>query len=191
MATTQAERHQRILQAAVAIAREGGFDDVQMRSVADRAGVALGTLYRHFPSKVNLLVSALAWRFEEADAALQRHPVAGATPTERVEAMLGWLTQSLQREPLLTEALTRAFMSADASVAAQADAVEARLVAMLTRVMPGPGYDLGPRRGDNDVALSRVIADVWLSALVAWVTGRSSAEHVQEHVSTAVRLVLR
>ena len=32
-----------------------------MRAVADRADVALGTLYRYFPSKIHLLVSALAY----------------------------------------------------------------------------------------------------------------------------------
>jgi hypothetical protein len=36
-----------------------------------------------------------------------------------------------------------------------------------------------------------VISDVWLSALVSWVTGRSSAEEVSEHIESAVRLVLR
>ena len=37
-----------------------------MRAVAERADVALGTLYRYFPSKIHLLVSALAGQFEQA-----------------------------------------------------------------------------------------------------------------------------
>ena len=39
-----------------------------MRAVAERADVALGTLYRYFPSKIHLLVSALAREFEQANA---------------------------------------------------------------------------------------------------------------------------
>ena len=43
---------------------------------------------------------------------------------------------------------------------------------MLTRAMH-PGKD---ELTDEDVAIARVIGDVWLSALVAWVTGRTTAE---------------
>ena len=55
----QRERRKRILDATLAIASKGGYEAVQMRAVADRADVAVGTLYRYFPSKVHLLVSAL------------------------------------------------------------------------------------------------------------------------------------
>ena len=60
----QRERRQRILDATLALASKGGYEAVQMRAVAERAGVALGTLYRYFPSKIHLLVSGLAREFE-------------------------------------------------------------------------------------------------------------------------------
>ncbi len=66
----QRERRRRILGATIALTSQGGFDAVQMRAVAERADVALGTLYRYFPSKIHLLVSALARQFEEADASV-------------------------------------------------------------------------------------------------------------------------
>ena len=47
----QRERRKRILDATMAIASKGGYEAVQMRAVADRADVAVGTLYRYFPSK--------------------------------------------------------------------------------------------------------------------------------------------
>ena len=68
----QRDRRRRILDATVALASKGGFDAVQMRAVAEQADVALGTLYRYFPSKIHLLVSALARQFEETEAALGR-----------------------------------------------------------------------------------------------------------------------
>ena len=49
-----------LLDAAVALAAEGGYDAVQMRDVAARAEVALGTLYRHYASKDQLLLAAMA-----------------------------------------------------------------------------------------------------------------------------------
>ena len=60
----QRDRHRRILDATLALASKGGYEAVQMRAVAERADVALGTLYRYFPSKIHLLVSALAREFE-------------------------------------------------------------------------------------------------------------------------------
>ena len=58
----QRERRKRILDATLALASKGGYEAVQMRTVAERADVALGTLYRYFPSKIHLLVSGLAQR---------------------------------------------------------------------------------------------------------------------------------
>src|SRR6185503_800266 len=60
----QRDRRKRILDATLALASKGGYDAVQMRTVAERADVALGTLYRYFPSKIHLLVSALTLEFE-------------------------------------------------------------------------------------------------------------------------------
>ena len=61
----QRERRKRILDATLAIASKGGYEAVQMRAVAERADVAVGTLYRYFPSKIHLLVSALTREFQE------------------------------------------------------------------------------------------------------------------------------
>jgi TetR/AcrR family transcriptional regulator, cholesterol catabolism regulator len=47
----QRERRKRILDATLAIASKGGYEAVQMRAVAERADVAVGTLYRYFPSR--------------------------------------------------------------------------------------------------------------------------------------------
>ena len=74
----QRERRKRILDATMAIASKGGYEAVQMRAVADRADVAVGTLYRYFPSKVHLLVSALG---RESAASMPR-PTAPPWPAE-------------------------------------------------------------------------------------------------------------
>ena len=53
------ERAQRIVDTAVELAEQGGFVAVRLRDVAAEAVVALGTLYRRFRSKEDLLVAAL------------------------------------------------------------------------------------------------------------------------------------
>jgi AcrR family transcriptional regulator len=186
----QRDRRKRILDATYVLASEGGFDAVQMRAVADRAEVALGTLYRYFPSKIHLLVSALSREFERAEAVLRDKPIPGDTSAERVIFVLKKTTRGLQGDPHLTEALTRAFMFADASVAAEIHMVGLQLTAMLTRAMH-PEKAGNSALTDDDIATARVIGDVWLSALVAWVTGRSTAAETGQHMENAVRLLLR
>ena len=43
---------------------------------------------------------------------------------------------------------------------------------------------------EDDKAIARVIGDVWLSNLVAWVTRRASAEDVENRLELTVRLLL-
>lgn len=183
----QRDRRKRILDATIALASQGGFDAVQMRAVADHADVALGTLYRYFPSKIHLLVSALHREFERTEAALRDKPIEGDTTADRVITVLKRTTRGMQSDPQLTEALTRAFMFADASVAAEIHQVGMLLTSMLTRAMY-PGRE---EVTDEDVQIARVIGDVWLSALVGWVTGRNSAVETGQQIEVAVKLLLR
>jgi AcrR family transcriptional regulator len=188
----QRERRKRILDATIALASHGGYDAVQMRTVAERADVALGTLYRYFPSKIHLLVTALAREFEETNANLDRKSVPGDTTADRVMYVLGRTTRTLQRDPNLTEALTRAFMFADASVATEIHVVGVQVTRMLMRAMYGTeaaAEEVEPT--EEDLAIVKVVGDVWLASLVQWVTGRASANDVAKSMEVAVRLLLR
>jgi TetR/AcrR family transcriptional regulator, cholesterol catabolism regulator len=181
----QRGRRSRILDATLALACQGGYEAVQMRTVADRADVALGTLYRYFPSKNHLLVSALAKEFQRTLDRVAGAPVPGRTRQDRMLHVLGQLTSSMQREPMLTEAMTRAFMFADPSAAAEVNTV-ARL---MEDILTGAMHEGEPTADDR--AIARVIGDVWLSNLVAWVNGRASAADVSYHIGLAARLLLR
>jgi len=181
----QRDRRKRILDATLELASGGGYEAVQMRAVADRADVALGTLYRYFPSKIHLLVSGLAMEFERAEERLGRAPLPGDPAYDRVLFVLHRVTRSMQREPLLIEAMTRAFMFADPSAAAEVNTVARLMEDMLTRAM----HDGEPTADERSIA--RIIGDVWLSNLVAWVTRRATAGDVEAHLELAARLLLR
>ena len=49
--------YRRLLDAAVAVFAERGADDASLEEIARRAGVGIGTLYRHFPTRQALLGS--------------------------------------------------------------------------------------------------------------------------------------
>ena len=190
--TAQRERRKRILDATIALASKGGFDAVQMRAVAERADVALGTLYRYFPSKIHLLVSALGREFERANAGIEGRAIPGDTPHERVMWVLDQSSQGMQRNPKLTEALTRAFMFADSTVAQEIHVVGLQMTRALTRAMADPGTPYSDHEPTEDeLAIAKVIGDVWLASLVQWVTGRADAADVNKSIDMAVRLLLR
>jgi AcrR family transcriptional regulator len=54
-----AARHDAIVVAARDIAGEGGMAAVQIVPVAQRAGIAAGTVYRYFPAKIDLVAALL------------------------------------------------------------------------------------------------------------------------------------
>ncbi|MEE3849651.1 cholesterol catabolism transcriptional regulator KstR [Gordonia sp. LSe1-13] len=184
--TAQRERRRRILDATLALASKGGYDAVQMRTVADKADVAVGTLYRYFPSKVHLLVTALAREFERVESRVDRSQLRGDNAIERLRHVLDMITYAMQRDPLLTEAMTRAFMFADASATAEVDQV----AGIIDRLLAGAMVDDG-EPGEEDLAIARVISDVWMSNLVQWLTRRASATDVTNRLELTVRLLLK
>jgi AcrR family transcriptional regulator len=72
-----AARHEAIIAAARALASESGMAAVQIVPVAERAGIAAGTVYRYFPSKDDL-VAALVRATAEREIATVRSAAAGA-----------------------------------------------------------------------------------------------------------------
>ncbi len=101
-------RQEAILSAARALTAESGTSAVQIIPVAERAGIAVGTVYRYFPSKEDLvdrLLGALAAQELEA----VRHAAAGAPgPLSAVAAAVLAFAGRALREPRLALALLSA-----------------------------------------------------------------------------------
>ena len=53
--TTEVGSDQLIVNAAIDLIMEGGFSAMSMRSLARKAGMQAGSLYYHFPSKIDVL----------------------------------------------------------------------------------------------------------------------------------------
>jgi AcrR family transcriptional regulator len=72
-----AARRVAIIAAAREAASEGGMAAVQIASVARRAGIAAGTVYRYFPGKTDLVAAVLA-QISEREIGALRHAAANA-----------------------------------------------------------------------------------------------------------------
>jgi TetR/AcrR family transcriptional regulator, cholesterol catabolism regulator len=180
----QEARRQRILQATERLARRGGFDAVQMREVAELSEVALGTLYRYFPSKVHLLVATMQDQLEQLHADLHRHPPAAQDPSARVAETLMRAFRGLQREPLLADAMVRALNFGDRSVCSEVEAVSE-----LTTTIVLDAMGLTGEPSPQQLSVVRVIGHTWHSTLVAWLSGRASIAQVTVDVETVCTLI--
>ena len=83
-----AARHDAILAAAAALAAEAGINAVQIAPVAERAGIAAGTVYRYFPSKTDLVAALVASVSERELGAMRRAADAAPGPLSALAAAL-------------------------------------------------------------------------------------------------------
>jgi TetR/AcrR family transcriptional regulator, cholesterol catabolism regulator len=183
----QRARWERIVQATVELANEGGYHGVQMRDVADRADVALGTLYRYFPSKTHLLTGALRRETEALRSRMQRRPARGETAEDRVMDVLGRATRALERSPKLTEAVLRAVMNAEADATVDSATASDNVSMLIIEAIHGNGGE----PTDDERAIARVLQQVWYFSLMRWLSGRDSSRELREHLRVAIHLLLR
>ncbi|GAA3236130.1 TetR family transcriptional regulator [Streptomyces sp. XM83C] len=179
----QEARRRRILEATARLAGRGGFDAVQMREVAEASEVALGTLYRYFPSKIHLLVATMQDQLERLHGTLRERPPAGETAAERVAETLMRAFRALRREPQLADAMVRAVIFADRGVAAEVEQVSRQTTAIIVEAMGGD------RPTPGQLAAVRVVEHTWHAALVGWLSGRASTAQVKADIETACRLL--
>jgi len=182
-ARNAAVRRKRVIDAALSLADEGGYEAVQMRDVAERADVALGTLYRYFPSKDALLIAAL---FELADDLKRRmavYPARGETPADRVTEVLRRACRALERQPNVTGALVTALSSPDPTVADSKLEIHELLHGIVTDAMDGSA-------GARHDGVVRVLGNVWFGALVARSAGMAGSGQMGDDLEEAARLLL-
>jgi AcrR family transcriptional regulator len=181
----QQRRRRRIIDAAMALAAEGGYDAVQMREVAARADVALGTLYRYFPSKEQLLIAGMAEQVAFMRQRLAERPSPGDTPAQRVMDDLRRATRGLQRNPNVTSAMLKSLIaSGDGAVAEMMEPIRGHMTAIVVSAMGHPEPD------DHDRAVAEVIGHVWMASLLWWVAGHAPAGHVDNVVNQAITLLM-
>ena len=179
----QQARRQRVLDAALALAMQGGYDAVQMRDVAAGADVAMGTVYRYFTSKDHLLAAALVHWVEELDSRLALSPAPGETAADRVIESLDRALRAMGRQPQLIGAVFTALASPDPAAIECQQQVTVLMEGIITRAI---GEPQPPDISDR----ARILGHVWYSALVGWVSGWSSMSRVHDELVVAIGLLL-
>jgi AcrR family transcriptional regulator len=180
----QQDRHERMLNVTSRLAAEGGYDAVQMRAVAVEADVALGTLYRYFPSKEHLLVSAMLRQIESLHDRLVVRPPEGTHAVDRVVDVLRRANSSLQRQQLFTIAVVRALASGDETVAPVVREVRDLMAGIILSAIQTT------EPTERERLVTEILQEVWLSSLVAWISGVEPTATVNRKLEDAARVLL-
>ena len=109
-ATEKTRKHKqlvqdRILTAARTAVTEGGFSAVHMSSVAAAAGVATGTLYRHFPSKAELMAEVFRKATTREVQVMSEIAASGGDAHGRLADALETFSRRALQAPVLAYAL--------------------------------------------------------------------------------------
>jgi AcrR family transcriptional regulator len=183
LSRTQIATRRRILDAARDLAAEGGYDEVTMRKVAERAGVSAPTAYQYFSSKDHLLVDVMVDRVTTTTTALQGRPSRAAAPVDRAVATLRRAVRQVEEQPTLYVALTRAYISGAPEVAHARGAMETSMSSWIDSA-------LGSVEIDGRAAVVAILESVIFASMVGLVTGRREPHEVGDELERAARTLL-
>jgi AcrR family transcriptional regulator len=160
---------ERLLEAAHDLVEEGGYAAASVTAITERAGVAAGTLYRHFPSKAEL--------FAELFRAVCDREAAAMEAESDVESVLITFAERALRNPRLAWALIAE--PVDPLVERERLAYRRRYAAHLARLLADGG---NPSPELTAAALVGGVAE----ALVGPLAGRADLDDLRTFVRRAV-----
>ncbi|MEU1980674.1 TetR family transcriptional regulator [Nocardia sp. NPDC019395] len=175
--TSQHARRRAILRAAARLGADLGLERVQMSDVATAAGVALGTLYRYYPSKHHLYSGVL-------EAAVTELPPPAGRPGDPVGAVADFLENAvtqLLRRPLLGRAMVVSVNAVRSAGTVAADTT------MRDRIIAVAGI-AEPDAGDHQLAR---LAEQCAYGIMTWATaGQLGAAEAAADMRRACDLLL-
>lgn len=179
----QHARQLRILHAAEELGSETDLDHVQMHEVAKRAGVAIGTLYRYFPSKTHLFVGVMSYRIEQMGEALGRRRLKG-DPVDRVFDVLVRANRALLSRPELANAMMKSSNAANATAIGDVSRIDNTMRDVLLQAagIEAPTQD--------DLAILRVLLQAWGGILAASLNGRLALADAESDLRLACQMLM-
>jgi AcrR family transcriptional regulator len=191
------ERSRRIVETAIELAEKGGFEAVRLRDVAAHAEVALGTLYRRFRSKEELLVAALEFEVGSLERSFSTGPVGGSTELDRVMSFFDRVVRGLLRRQNLARALLKAVSSGDPELTQKMAEYHFHIERMLVMALRGEvtrngSGSLGdPTPNERERQVAETLNQIWYALLMGWAGGVHGQSSMLEKMRSSAELVLR
>jgi AcrR family transcriptional regulator len=192
---TMDERARRIVETAIALAERDGFAAVRLRDVAAAADVALGTVYKRFSSKEEILLAALEQEAERLASKLGKKAPPGDTAAARVDFLFQAITRGMCRRPTLAKAQIRSIVSGDPHITDRVASFHAMITAIVVAAIKNEAAESATSvwggdadRTEREVAI--VLQHVWFSSMVGWAGGLHDVNHVIELLEVTSRRML-
>jgi AcrR family transcriptional regulator len=190
------QRRDRIIDVAINLAEQGGFDNVRQRDVAEQAGVALGTLYKAFRTKEDLLSAALERQTQLLELRMEGRPAPGSTPVERVTSFFQTVTRAMCRKPRYARAVLRAMSSGEPEVAGHVAAYQGRMNRLILAALRGsaPISEAAMKKTPptyKEAKLALVLQQQWFAGLVGWSANLLSQNEVVEQLTFVADALMR
>jgi AcrR family transcriptional regulator len=185
-----AARREAILAGAQALAAESGIGAVQIASVAEKAGIAAGTVYRYFPSKTEMVAALVTMVSEREIAAVRRATLAAPGPLSALAAAIATFAARALRQRRLGWALIAEPVDPDTDAArlAYRKAIAAELEQRIAAVMAAK---LVP---EQDAALTaRALTGALLEGLIGPLASSATGDpaRARDAVQTLTLMSLR
>lgn len=101
---TTEERQKIIIDEAINIIHEGGYESLSIRELAGKVKISEPAIYRHFLNKEDIILGILS-RIGEFDHLLEEHLAGGATATEKLGRFIQFHFDFLQKNKEMTSVL--------------------------------------------------------------------------------------
>jgi AcrR family transcriptional regulator len=178
---------ERLLVAAQELIEAGGYGAASVIAIAERAGVAAGTLYRHFASKEELFVEvfrSVCAREERAMRAAATTMASDAPATERLQTVLASFAERALRNPRLAWALIAE--PVDPRVDAERLAYRGRYAALIAGELQA-GIDAGELPAQNVALTAAALVGGCGEALVGPLSPVGAGDRRGDEVVQALR----
>lgn len=178
----QQARRQRVVEAALRLSNLREFDRIQVKDVAEEAGVALGTVYHYFSSKDHLFAEVLVAWAATLRSNITRHPLAGTTPGERLAEVFHRSVRAFQRQPYLAKLIARLEVSPDPYATEILFRLSRTTDAVYREALDGVDPDFAG-------ASVRVVGAVLSSVLRAWSADRMLIVDALDRIDEAIVMI--
>ena len=183
------------MDSAVELAEEGGFEGVRLRDVAEASDVSLGTLYKYFRSKEDILLFALNEGVVSLEGAVAARPPSASTAVERLTDLFSRATRVLTQRTNFAQAVLRSIGSGEPEISAKVASFHLRMSRLTVAALRGEAPDVERDLSDTvatprEQSVAMVLNHVWFAALLGWAGGLHSARLVNERMHETIELLL-